>query len=410
MGRYLDEFDATPAAGRWAKARHWLYEESLPFFAELRAERPVLVTPEVTLATTYSDCSLILRNHGIFGVDLYAPKQGPYWMAQDETARHIREKSVMKAILDYEEVPKMRAWIATTAAKLLDDAGWRIEAVSGLTRAIPVALVQRWFGFTGADPAKLIEWSYWNQQDAFHNQPFDHRPDADAIVAARNKAGLMFGLYLARLVAARTIEVKLGTDDNDPVSRLLKLYFSGGLAMSFKQVLLNVGGLLIGAVETTNHTACNALQGLLQRPDVLPGAVAAAAEDDPAAFDGYVYEALRFKPAFPYFFRTCHAPTVLSGGTPHAATVQPGTTVLAVTHSAMFDEAVYPRPDVFDPTRPTGDSFTFGQGLHECLGMAIGRAMISEIVRQCLRLPNLRAVAPIGYRSGVPEVYNLAWG
>ena len=46
-------------------------------------------------------------------------------------------------------------------------------------------------------------------------------------------------------------------------------------------------------------------------PELLAQAQAAAADE--ATFDGFVFEALRFNPAFPYFFRTCHTPTVLAG-------------------------------------------------------------------------------------------------
>src|SRR5207253_4819397 len=113
----------------------------------------------------------------------------------------------------------------------------------------------------------------------------------------------------------------------DPVTRLLRLSGSNGLTkFGLKKVLLNAGGLLIGTIETTSVTACNALAELLSRPDKLARARAAAA--DPATFDGYVIEALRFNPAFPYFFRTCHTPTQLAGGTGHAVTVQPGATVI----------------------------------------------------------------------------------
>jgi cytochrome P450 len=174
-----------------------------------------------------------------------------------------------------------------------------------------------------------------------------------------------------------------------------------------KKVLFNIGGLLIGAVETTSHAVNNALAELFRRPDQLAAARAAAA--DPAKFDGYVFEALRFNPAFPYFFRTCHRPTILSGGTPHAFEVKPGRTVLAVTHSAMFDDTAFPSPDSFDPARSREEEFTLGKGHHECLGRAIAEVMIPEIVRQCLRRPGLRASAPIGYRGGVPETFNLSW-
>jgi cytochrome P450 len=411
MADYLERLDALAPADRWRQARAWLFEEPLPFFAQLRAERPILVLPELTLVTRYDDCATILRRHEAFGVDLYRPKQGGYWMAQDDTAQHWREKSIMRAILDFETIPAMRAFVAEAAADRLAAAGGTIDLVGGLTRAVPIALTQQWFGFDGADPHDLFEWSYWNQQDAFHNQPFDAVavPDPDAIVRKRELVSIAMLAYLTGLIAERSVEVKLGGHRADPVSRLLRLSFSGALSFDIERLILNVGGLLIGAVETTSHCAVNALQQLFERPDILAGARAAALDADTAAFDGYVFEALRFAPAFPYFFRTCHVPSELGRGTPFAATIPPGATVLAVTHSAMFDEAMFADPERFDPARPTADTFTFGQGLHQCLGRAIGGVMIPEIVRQCLRRPEFSPAGPPDYRGGaVPEAWTVA--
>jgi cytochrome P450 len=146
--------------------------------------------PELTLVTRYYDCVRILHRDDTFGVDLYKPKQGDYFMDQDDTANHWREKSIMKAILDFEQLPAIRAYVADKVAALLKQAGGAIEAVGGLTRAVLIALVQDWFGFTDSDPKDLFEWSYWNQIDTFWNQPFDSVAVADqeSIVKKREDA------------------------------------------------------------------------------------------------------------------------------------------------------------------------------------------------------------------------------
>jgi cytochrome P450 len=332
-------------------------------------------------------------------------------MAQDDTADHWREKSIMKSILDFEDIPRIRAFVGERAAQILQDSHGRIDVPQSLTRTVPVGLVQEFFGFTGSDPKKLTEWSYWNQQDAFHNQPFDAdvTPNPDRIIAERQKANRALAFYLGRVLLKRVIGVKLGSDRQDSVSRLVRLSFSKGVKFPLKEVLFNAGGLLIGAVETTNHAVNNALCTLLTRPHDLERAKAAAAKDDPAEFDGFVAEALRFHPAFPYFFRTCHTPTLLGGGTAAPVTVQPGTTVLACTHAAMFDDAAYADPGRFDERRSVWQTFTYGYGHHECLGRAISAAMVPEIVRQVLRLPDIGQEGSIVYQGGVPEHYPLRW-
>jgi cytochrome P450 len=411
MPDYLQKFDATPTADRWKLVRGWIFNEPLPFLAELRQNRPMLVLPGMTLATHFEDCREILLRHDLFSVALYQPKQGDYWMDQDDTAVHWREKSIMKAILDREDIPAIRSYVADKAAALLAAAGGSIDAVMGLTRAVPLALVQDWFGFVHGDAAKMREWSYWNQIDAFWNQPFDSIiwSDPSKVVDARESANKEMAIYLVALIAGREAELKLGATPHDSVSRLLALSASKAVNFDLKRVIINTGGLLIGAVETTSHAAVNALEVLLQRPDVLAQARAAAMTDDAAAIDGFVYEALRFKPAFPYFFRTCEQDTVIGRGTNHETPVAKGTTVLAVTHSAMFDPAAFSDPERFDSTRDQGNHFHFGLGLHECLGRAIGQVMIPEIVRQSLRLSGLTAAA-VDYKGGpVPEAWPWTW-
>ncbi len=409
MGHYLDLLDAAKPADRWPLARGWMYDEAEPFFAEMRAERPVLELPEVTMVFRFADCTMVLRRHDDFGVDLYVPKQGTYLMAQDFTAQHWRDKAVMSAILDFEEVPAMRKFVGDRTNQILDAANGRIDAPKQLTRMVPVGLVQDVFGFVDSDPAKLIDWSYWNQQDAFHNQPFDIQvPDHQYIVDQRNRANTEMAIYLGKLVFKRRFwPFPLGRTDS--VSRVCRLQASGAIKMDIPRLAQNVGGLLIGAIETTSHTVNHALAELGKRPDMLAAAKAAAQSDDPAAFDGYVFEALRFRPAFTYYFRVCHKDTLLAADTPQAATVAKGTTVIAVTHSAIHDQSGFPDPEKFNSTRALADSFIFGQGLHECLGIQIARAMVPEVVRQCLRRKDFAVDGPITYERSVPEHQWLTW-
>jgi len=170
----------------------------LPFFKELREQRPVLVMPELVLAARFSDCDEILRRYDLFSAALLKPKEGSYFMAQDDTAVHWREKSIMKSILDFEELPSIRHYVGTKTAAILAAAGGKIDAVDGLSRAVPVGLVQDKFGFTHSDPQHLRDWSYWNQMDAFWNQAFSGAADPQRIVRERELATWSWGRIWSR--------------------------------------------------------------------------------------------------------------------------------------------------------------------------------------------------------------------
>ena len=148
----------------------------MPFFKELREQRPVLVMPELVLAARFADCDEILRRYDLFSAALLKPKEGSYFMAQDDTAVHWREKSIMKSILDFEELPSIRHYVGTKTAAILAAAGGKIDAVDGLSRAVPVGLVQDKFGFTHSDPQHLRDWSYWKRRRG----PSAHRAGAGA--------------------------------------------------------------------------------------------------------------------------------------------------------------------------------------------------------------------------------------
>ena len=70
MGQYLDRIDAAAPADKWPLVRKLMTEDRQPFFAELRAERPVIgVRPlsERTYVTICQSCDdgILPPNEGI---------------------------------------------------------------------------------------------------------------------------------------------------------------------------------------------------------------------------------------------------------------------------------------------------------------------------------------------------------
>jgi cytochrome P450 len=172
---------------------------------------------------------------------------------------------------------------------------------------------------------------------------------------------------------------------------------------------VNAAGLLIGTIETTAQASVQAIQFLLDHPELLIQAQNAAAADDPAVFDSIVWEALRFVPISPYMFRQTACEYTIAKGTDRQTTIPPITNVLALTQSAMFDEKAFEYPEEFRLERNWYHYFTFGYGEHECLGKYIGMVMIPEMVRQILRVPGLKADGKILYDGHMPKSFALTW-
>ncbi len=445
---YLSEYDAAPEADKYPLVQKWIREEPLPFFRQLRAERPVLQTPVCTLVASFTDVRDMLQMPKIFTVDLYKPKMGVtgpddgYLMAHDDDALHYREKSLMQGLLNRNDLPRVRKMVAETAEKILGEAGGNIELVNEYCRMVPVHLVQDYFGLDGIDREHLIEWSYWNQYDAFNNQPFDLRSDREysQIVERHDETSEELVVYIAVLMVRKLVRLKimnaiymllnpiqkliyrilgraLPERHDGMVTRMLRSKFAKQVDFPLTRVGVNAGGLLIGAIETTSQAVAQVVEYFIDNPALLKKVKDKARQDDTPAFDAMVWEALRFVPIRPDIFRQAASDYTIAKGTGHATEIKAGTIVRLLTHSAMFDPYAYENPDEFNPDRNFYHNFNFGFGSHQCMGKYVGMEMIPEMVRQVVLLDDLKSDGEISYRNDLfpdrdgpfPERYELKW-
>lgn len=410
---YLERLDAAPEADRFQIARKWLDTEALPFVNELREKRPILRTSACTFVADFNDTIEVLRVHQVFTNEPYRKKMAPYLMSEDDTAVHFRDKSAISAFLDRADVPRIRALVGRETKAALDAANGQIDAVPGLTRHVPIRVVEEYMGLQGAEPGKLAEWSFWNQCDAFHNHPWDLVEDRQRIEDNVNRCKQELVAFIAKLLVKRVAQAQLPIPmlEDNVVNRIVRSHLQtpGQFELAWKG--LNIGGLLIGTVETSSQATVQALAQLMARPKILAAAQAAAASDDTAAFDGYVWEALRFDPISPYLFRISNAPYTLGAGRPWQQEIPANTAVLPLVLAAMHDPVRFPDPETFDPTRQQlTNTFHFGYGLHECMGRYVGAVIVPEIVRQVLLRKDLRTIAPLGFAGKpLPETFVIGW-
>jgi cytochrome P450 len=425
---FLDRYDREPAETKLKLVRQFMADDPLSFFAELRAKRPILVTPECTLVALYDDVIEMLNMPKVFTVKLYEPKMANgYMMMHDDDALHYREKSIMMGLLNRDDLPRVRRMVADIANGLLAEGAGRIDAVGGYCRMVPATIVRDYFGLIGMHRKDLMEWSYWAQVDTFYNQPFDIATPEERrrITASHDESGAKLGKYIGALIITKALAAKLDflvsplrklwgkltgkPPVDDIVTRMMRTKFPPEVGFDLKRVGVNAGGLLIGTIETTAQSTVQTIEYLLKRPEILEQARNAAKLEDPAKFDGIIWEALRFVPISPYMFRQTSQEYTLAKGTPHQTTIPPATNVLALTQSAMFDEKAFESPEEFKAGRNWYHYFTFGYGAHECLGKYVGKVMIPEIVRQILLQPGLEAKGEIVYDGHMPKSYELTW-
>ncbi|TVV74516.1 cytochrome P450 [Sphingomonas solaris] len=384
---FLDALDALPPAdpARTGLFYEWLRRDWRALFGELRAHRPVLPLPPFTVVSRWADVVDILSRNETFRVP-YAPHMdqsvGPFMLARDGAVENWRDKSVMRAVLRWEDVPAIRALAAKVAADALAAAPPpTVDVVATVSRLVPLRVVQQAFGFPGPDDAHMLRWSWATQADMFHNPANDPR-----LLAACNTAGQEMRAWVRTFLATR--EPWQTAQGGDSVSRLLRMTANGLSGLDAEQVVSNICGLLVGAIETTSQAIVNATEQILLRPDITARAIAAAGEKDDAAFDAIVWEALRFNPMTTFVARVVAEPAVIAPGSPHETAVAPGSVIAVGIGSAMFDPGVFPDPDAFRARRRTAYLHT-GFGPHECLGQFVAYAIIPETIRQILLLPGI---------------------
>jgi cytochrome P450 len=414
---FLQEFDAVadPAA-KVGTVIKWLRTDWRGMYAQMREERPILPTPAFTFVTRATDVLDVLAQPTLFSVRANQRTMdeavGPFMLARDETEINWEEKGLMRAVLRWEDLPRVRALAAEVAVEAIADAeaadgSGSLDLVPTIARRVPLRIVQRIFGFDAPDET-LLEWSFATQHGMFRNLPF-----SEQVLTGCHTAGAQMRAWLWPFLAQKWATAPSG--GTDAVSRLVDLSRQPAAGMSAERVLSNVCGLLVGTIETMSQAIVHATEQLLAHPEWRDAALAADAARDSDLFEAHVWEALRFNPITTIQFRFAEAERVLGAGTPYETAIPAGTVLALGTGSAMFDPGLMPDPDSFNPRRPPSSYLHFGLGHHECLGRHVGRVAIPEAVRQLLRLPGICAAGDetgrIDFGGGpFPEHYFVRWG
>ncbi|MEU1545800.1 cytochrome P450 [Nocardia sp. NPDC005745] len=156
-------------------------------------------------------------------------------------------------------------------------------------------------------------------------------------------------------------------------------------------------GSLVGGDQNILSVITKIAYVALARPELWQYLV-----DNPDAIPAAVEEFLRLLPLgrISTFPRVTTRELTLSQGT-----LNPGDIVYADAHSANRDPEVYPDPAVIDPARNGKRHLQFGYGMHHCMGAAMARMEITEVLRRLVtELPTLRLAVPedrIPWETGI---------
>jgi cytochrome P450 len=192
----------------------------------------------------------------------------------------------------------------------------------------------------------------------------------------------------------RMIDGRSHEGGDDLISALLEAE-SEGDRLTHDEVVTIVGNLIVGGHDTTASQIGCSIFTLLHSPSVMAALRRGAVEPTHV-----VNETVRYEPSIGTVPRTSTEP-ILVGGVERAG----GSLILLSTASANRDAAVWGDPEVVRPARfaePDAPRLlSFGAGPHYCLGAALARMTLEEVVK---------GVADVGERiSPAEDMDDLEW-
>jgi cytochrome P450/glutathione S-transferase len=361
-----------------------------PLFAMLRRLCPICVLGKRAVVTRFDDVLEILKRNGDFTIkEINAGKidqiDGPFILGMDASPQYDRENAVLHQVVRKEDLDAVRAFVAHVAAELIGAARprRRIDVVAGLARVVPIRLLASYFGMPGPDDPTIMRW----MRDVFHYIFADLTNASSVLQDALNSSAELRRHMDAQIALRKSASASEHKDD--VLGRLLALQDEAHPWLDDNAVRRNLGGVIVGAVDTTSKFVTLAMDELLRRPKSLGEARDAALNGDIDMVRRYAWEAVRFNPHHPLQVRFCGRETQIAGGLPRSRNISAGTVTYIATISAMFDPVMFANPGEFNAQRET-EYLHFGYGMHACFGRYINAVQIPELVAALLRLSNLR--------------------
>ena len=380
------------------------YADPFPTYRALREHAPVKRMPDASVfLTRYADMVAVYKDTKTFSSDKreeFGPKYGESSLFEHHTTSlvfndpplHTRVRRLIAAALTPRHITAMEAGLLRLVNALLDamqaraEAGHSVDLIEAFAAAIPVEIIGNLLGVPQAERAPLRAWSL-----AILGA-LEPALGPDALVRGNLAVDQMLS-YLESLVALRT-QAPLDPE-TDVLTRLIKGEVNskqvgpGGSVdterLLAKELLHNCIFLLNAGHETTTNLIGNGLKCLLDWPDQKQRLIA-----DPGLVNTAIEEVLRFESSNQLGNRitTCEAQI---GGVTLAAR----TPVTLCIGAANRDPAQFPEPDRFDIARTPNRHLAFGSGIHQCVGMGLGRLEGRvAIVAFLARFPHYRLSAP----------------
>jgi cytochrome P450 len=287
---------------------------------------------------------------------------------------HTRLRNLVSRGFSPRIVDRSREWMADLVADLMQDFSARGSAdlVRDLSNPLPVQVIARLFGAPTEDTELYKQVSTARVQ-------FQGSPVPDFGIALKlNELLVEFRSYLEALVARLA-----ANPDGGLLSSLIPR--SGDTDGLTPDELFHTCVVFLSAGhETTSALINGTLLALLTDKRNL-----SILRADRSKITAVVNEGLRWVTPVQRVLRIATRDCELSG-----QRIPAGSQVVAVLASANHDAEAFSDPDTFRPERERHANFAFGQGIHTCIGAALGRAEASIVIDSLLDIDTDITIPP----------------
>lgn len=294
--------------------------------------------------------------------------------------KHRALRVVMREAFTAAKVRTYQPMIDEVISEHLATIDWSkpVDFMEDIAIPIPSKIILLVLGFPPDDFHELREWTgdFYNWL-ASSPEPIEVRTQK-----ALHGTGHMYDYIFDRVKALRAA----------PTGSLLCQLVNSNVAneLTEEQVVANLVGIVNAAHETTTSLMANTMIMLLEHRDQLE-----LIQADPELIPGAVNEVGRLESPSQIISRVATRDVDL-----HGVRIPEGALVAINLAQANRDPDVYPDPDRFDVTRKDAVTLTFGHGAHFCVGTALARMEVEELLHMLLpRMTGARILTdPIVWR------------
>src|SRR5262245_5689526 len=336
------------------------FADPYPWYRILRRERPVYrrespnrrVWPHYWMLSRAADVDAALLDWRTFSsargtlIDTDISLIPPNVFNMDPP-RHDELRDILARVLTPARVAALEGHVRRQAQEIVDGfrSAGRFDVATDYAQLIPTLTMCELMDLPLQDRERFLKWN------------LDTLAGADFTSPAALRAYAEMDEYWRGLVVERR---KRKT--NDLISQILHNEVEGQELTDAE-----IGGfcsLLPDASQnTTMNMISNAVISLGRFPDQRR-----KLRDEPGRWSRGLEELLRYESPVQGLARATTRDVTL-----HGVTIPAGDQVLLLYGSANHDETVFPNPDVLDLERPVKSHWTFGRGIHHCLGSAVAR-------------------------------------